>query len=302
MHSLVTGGTGFVGLRLLTKLRDAVVLSRDARAAKAIIAGDVRCFDWQPGYEPAPAAAFADVDTIFHLAGETIQGRLTAKKKRQIYDTRIVGTRNLIAGLRDLSRRPRVLVCASAVGFYGDRGDEVLDETSAAGSDFLAGVCRDWEAEAQKAEALGLRVVSVRSGIVLELGGGALGAMLPPFRLGLGGPLGSGEQYMSWIHLDDLVALLLFAATTESVRGVMNATAPNPVRNRDFTRSLGRALDRPAFLPVPKLGLRALFGEGAEILVGSQRVLPRLAEAKGYRFVYPELDPAFAHIFAERGE
>jgi uncharacterized protein len=197
---------------------------------------------------------------------------------------------------------PRVFVCASAVGYYGDRGDEELDERSSPGTDFLATLCREWEAEARRAETHGVRVVHARFGVILELGGGALAKMLPPFRMGLGGRLASGRQWMPWVHLDDAVGLLLHAASREELRGPLNVVAPGLVRNSDFTRELARSLHRPALFPVPKLALRLLLGEGADALLGSQRVLPAVAHGSGYSFQYNELGAAFSHIFAPTGE
>jgi uncharacterized protein (TIGR01777 family) len=197
-----------------------------------------------------------------------------------------------------LDRKPEVLVSASAVGYYGDRGDEELDEATPAGHGFLAEVCSEWEREALEAEALGIRVVCVRIGIVLAPGGGALARMLTPFRMGAGGRLGSGKQWMPWIHVDDLVGVLLHASQTATVHGAINAVSPHPVTNAEFTRALGRAVHRPAFLPAPKTALRIAFGEMSEILMASQRVLPRVAERTGYAFKYTELDGALAAVMA----
>jgi uncharacterized protein (TIGR01777 family) len=206
------------------------------------------------------------------------------------------GTRNLVNGLAKQSNRPRVLVCASAIGYYGSRGDEVLSETSAPGSDFLAQVVINWEQAARQAEALGIRVVSLRFGVVLGKDGGALAKMLPPFKLGVGGRLASGQQWMSWIHVDDVIGLIQFSLENSAARCPMNATSPHPVTNAEFTRDLAAALHRPAIFPVPRFALKTLFGEMAEVILGSQRVIPQATQSAGFQFQYPELKPALARL------
>jgi uncharacterized protein (TIGR01777 family) len=303
MRALVTGGTGFVGRRLLGRLESPVVLSRDAARARKILQPlGTRALSWNPASGPPPAAAFEGIEAIFHLAGDPVaEGRWTAEKKARIRDSRVIGTRNLIAGLRDLPARPRVLVSASAVGYYGSRGDEELDERSPSGGDFLADVCVSWEREATAARTMGTRVVPVLTGIVLGKEGGALAKMLPPFKVGLGSPLGSGRQYMPWVHIDDLLELMLFAARENSVTGPLNGVAPHPVTNREFTRTLGRVLGRPTFLPpVPGFVLKTLVGEFAEVLLGSQRALPRAALAAGFSFRFAELEPALRDVLQRR--
>ncbi|HEV3417902.1 MAG TPA: TIGR01777 family oxidoreductase [Pirellulales bacterium] len=298
MRALVTGATGFVGQRLLERLERPVVLSRDPDLAmKALGRFHVAAALWNPmAGPPPPAQLFEGVDVIFHLAGEPIAGgRWTKARKQRICDSRVVGTKHLIDGLAKLQRPPPVLVSSSAVGYYGSRGDEVLTESSAPGDDFLADVCIAWEKAALEAERLGVRVVLSRTGVVLGRGA-ALEKMLVPFKLGLGGRLGSGKQWMPWIHLDDLVGLLLFAAERETIRGPMNSVAPTPITNREFTRSMARAVHRPAFLPAPYFGMRLLFGEFASILFASQWVIPEVAQQQGYKFQYPELDEALAEI------
>lgn len=292
MKALLTGATGFVGRRLLEQISQPVIVSRDAaRAQRQFPRAQVH--GWDPEREPAPAAAFDGVEAVFHLAGEPVaEGRWTAAKKRRIRDSRVLGTRQLVAGLARLDRRPPTLVSASAVGYYGSRGDEVLDEASAPAGDFLADVCRAWEDEACRAESLGVRVVHLRFGIILGPRGGALGKMLPIFKLGLGGPLGNGRAWMPWIHLDDIVGLLLHAAAHDELRGPLNAVAPQPVTNREFTKTLASVLHRPAILPAPALGLRLALGEFAQVLLASQRVTPRAALASGYSFRYPDLRAA----------
>jgi hypothetical protein len=238
------------------------------------------------------------MDAVVHLAGETIAGRWTPEKKRKIYDSRVLGTRNLVEGLTrlDAQEKPKVLVSASAVGYYGDRGDERLTEEAPPSEGFLSKVCQDWEREARRAEELGLRVVRLRFGIVLGPGGGALQTMLPLFKLGLGGPLGSGRQWWSWVHLDDVVGLITFALENEAFSGAVNATAPNPVRQREFARTLGRVLRRPAALPAPAFALRLALGEFAGELLASTQAIPQKAQEMGYRFKYPELEGALRQI------
>lgn len=300
MKALVTGATGFVGPRLLRLLDKPVVLTRNperARQSVGHLAG--RIVRWDPQAGPPPAEAFADVDAVLHLAGESVaEGRWTAAQKARIRDSRVIGTRHLVAGIAAAARKPAVLVSASAVGYYGDRGDEELVESAAPADDFLGRVCVEWEREALAAEASGVRVVTARTGIVLGAGGGALGKMLTPFRLGLGGPLGSGRQWMPWIHVADLARLYVHAAEQAAIRGPMNSVAPNPVRNSEFTRALGRQLHRPAFMPAPYIGLRILFGEFAQVLFASQRVIPRVALESGFEFQYPEIAAALREILA----
>ena len=289
MRTLVTGATGLIGRALLNRLGNAVVLTRNPERAKHIVP-KVEAHAWSPEAGPPPAHALDGVDVVFNLAGEPVaEGRWTADKKRRICDSRVLGTRNLVAGLAASGRRPRVLVSASAVGYYGDRGDEELVETSPAGRGFLAGVCADWEREALAAEALGMRVVCTRIGIVLARDGGALARMLTAFRLGAGGKLGNGQQWMPWVHLDDVVGILLHASQDARIRGAMNAVGPRPVTNTDFTRALAQAVHRPAFLTVPKTALRLAFGEMGEILTDSQRVFPTVAEQTGYVFKHAGL-------------
>lgn len=294
MRVLVTGATGFVGRRLVERLERPVVLSRNPDSARRQL-GDVIAHAWNPEAGPPPAAAFEGVEAVIHLAGEPVaEGRWTAAKKRRIRESRVEGTRQLVAGLAELAQRPRVLVSASAVGIYGSQGETVLDETAAPAGDYLAEVCSAWEREALAATQLGLRVVNARIGIVLGPGGGALGKMLPIFKLGLGGRLASGQQWMPWIHLDDVVGLLLFAAEQEQATGPMNTVAPEPVSNREFTRVLAQTLRRPALFPAPAFGLRLGLGEFAQVLLASQRVVPRAAERWGYRFRYPDLAGALS--------
>ena len=297
MKALITGATGLLGRRLVARLPLAQVLSRSPeRAADAL--GRV-AHGWDPMHGPPPEQALRGADVVIHLAGDPVaDGRWTAAKKDRIRDSRLVGTRNLVDGLAKLASRPRVLVSASAVGLYGDRGDELLDEEAAAGAGFLPEVCLQWEREAQRASALGIRVVCVRIGVVLAPDGGALSRMQTPFSLGVGGRLGSGKQWMPWVHVDDVVGLVLHACRDQSIHGAMNAVSPSPVTNADFTRALARALRRPALLTVPKMALRIALGELSEVLLSSQRVVPEVATRTDYRFAYPELEGALAAIYA----
>jgi uncharacterized protein (TIGR01777 family) len=298
MRALVTGGSGFVGPRLLRLLDRPVVVTRNpARAQQTIghLAG--RIVHWDPMEGPPAPDVFAGIDTVFHLAGESVaEGRWTAAQKARIRDSRVIGTRHLVHGIKQASQRPAVLVSASAVGYYGDRGEEELAESAAPADDFLARVCVAWEDEALAAERDGVRVVTARTGIVLGAGGGALAKMLTPFKLGAGGPLGNGRQWMPWIHVADLARLYVHAADTAVIRGPMNAVAPHPVRNSEFTRALGGQLHRPAFMPAPYIGLRLLFGEFAQVLFASQRVIPRVALDTGFTFQYPEIAAALREI------
>ncbi len=300
MKALVTGATGFVGPRLLRLLDGPVVLSRNPARAKAslgTLAGQI--VPWDPMQGPPPPHVFEGIDVVLHLAGESVaEGRWTAAQKAKIRDSRVVGTRHLVQGISQASARPKTLVSASAVGYYGDRGEEELTEAAPPAHDFLADVCVEWEREAMAAEQHGVRVVTARTGIVLGAGGGALAKMLTPFKLGGGGPLGNGRQWMPWIHVADLARLYLHAAEAESIRGAMNSVAPHPVRNSEFTKALARQLHRPAFMPAPYFGLRLLFGEFAKVLFASQRVIPQVALDTGFAFQYPEIAAALREILS----
>jgi uncharacterized protein (TIGR01777 family) len=286
----VTGASGRIGSRLVARLRgrgdDVTVLSRSAADA-------VR---WDPAAEPAPVAALEGRDAVVHLAGEDVAQRWTDAAKRSIRASREAGTRNLVAGIAAVgeARRPRVLVSASASGYYGPHGDEEVDESAPAGAGFLAEVCVAWEREALAAEPLGLRVARIRTGVVLDREGGALAQMLTPFRLGLGGPIAGGRQWMPWIALDDELGILLAALDGDGWSGPINASAPNPVTNRQFSRALGRALHRPAIAPIPGLAIRALYGEMAGVVTTGVRMLPARALELGYGFSHPQLDEALA--------
>jgi uncharacterized protein (TIGR01777 family) len=297
MKMAVTGATGLIGSRLVARLLErgdeVTVLSRDAERARSVL-GNVDVVVWDPTGTAGPTEALAGRDGVVHLAGEPVAQRWGDMVKERIWTSREAGTRCLVAGLREADPRPGVLVSASAVGYYGPRGDERLDESADPGDDFLAQVTKAWEAEAAAAEKLGLRVVMVRTGVVLDRAGGALAKMLPPFRAGIGGPVAGGRQYMPWIHLDDLVGIYLAALDGDDWSGPVNASAPEPVTNREFSKALGRALHRPAFAPIPSFALRMLYGEMAEIVTAGQRAVPKRALELGYDFRHPDLDEALA--------
>lgn len=300
MKALVTGATGTIGRALEARLDgDTVVLSRDPEAARRALPR-ATALGWN-GVDDLPAGALEGVEAVFHLAGEPVaEGRWTEAKRARIKDSRVLGTRALVRSIaaRPAGERPRVLVSASAVGFYGSRGDEVLTEASAPGEGFLPDVCRAWEDEARAAEALGVRVVLLRVGIGLAREGGALARMLPMFKLGVAGKLGRGDQYMPWIHVEDVVNLFVHAARTESISGPVNAVSPEPVTNADFTRGLARALARPAIFAAPAPVLKMALGEMACVVLASQRVLPERAVASGFAFAFPSLDDALLDLVA----
>jgi uncharacterized protein (TIGR01777 family) len=298
---LVSGSTGLIGSALVSALaRDGERVVRLVRSPVEDREAELR---WDPTGADLDAGRLRELgpDAVVHLAGESIGGRWTAARKARIRDSRVQGTRLLSERIASLERRPGVLVCASAVGYYGDRGDEVLDESSRPGSTFLAQVTQAWEAAAEPARAAGIRVVNLRLGIVLSKRGGALGRMLPLFRLGLGGPLGSGRQYMSWVALDDVVDVIRHALVTATLDGPVNTASPNPVTNREFARTLGRVLGRPAVMPAPAFALRLVLGELGGELLGGQRVDPGRLLASGYEFRNPQLEPALRAILDKGG-
>lgn len=291
----VTGATGLIGRRLVGELLErgweVTILSREPERAHLAL-GDVQAYGWDPIEEVAPEQALSGRDAVAHLAGEPVSQRWTPTARQAIRDSRVEGTEHLVAGLRDAEPRPRVLVSSSATGYYGPHGAEPIDEEAPPGGDFLAEICAAWEHAAGRAQELGIRVVLVRTGVVLDRAGGALAKMLLPFQLGLGGPIAGGRQYMPWIHAEDVVGMMLAALDDERWSGPVNATAPVPVTNRDFSRALGRALRRPALLPLPGLALRLLYGEMAEIVTTGARVVPARPLMLGYEHRHPDLDEA----------
>jgi uncharacterized protein (TIGR01777 family) len=320
----VTGATGLIGTKLVAELRargtEVTVLSRDPQraqtkleeassspgtgeasgAAAATQPGALHTLPWNPLAEAAPTTALQGRDAVVHLAGESVAQRWSEGAKHAIRESRVLGTEHLVAGLRALAdgERPAALVSASAIGYYGAHGEEPLDEEAPPGGDYLARVCVDWEARAEAARELGVRVVQIRTGVVLDSSGGALAKMLPPFRLGLGGPIAGGRQYVSWIHPDDHLGIVQAALTDGRWSGPVNATAPEPVTNGELSRALGRALHRPALLPVPGIALRALYGDMAQIVTTGARALPAKPLVLGYRFAHPSLDEALTAALA----
>jgi uncharacterized protein len=292
----ITGASGLIGSRLSEFLaergHDAVPLVRERERA-----GDGAVY-WNVRDQEIDADSLEGIDALVHLAGENIFGRWTASKKERIYDSRKDGTELVSKALAGLDRPPEVLVSASGANYYGDRGDEVLDESSSSGEGFLAEVCRVWEASTEPASLAGIRVVRLRSAVVLSEHGGALAMMRLPFKLGLGGRIGSGEQFMPWIHIDDHVRAIYAALLDDQLDGPVNSAAPNPVRNREFVKTLADVLHRPSFVPVPALGAKLVFGQMAdEALLASMRVVPARLEQSGFEWLYPRLEPAIRAEF-----
>lgn len=297
MKVTVTGATGMLGRALVDELLargdEVTVLSRDAGKASSAFEGRVRALEWKdPKAQPPPTEALAGQDGVVNLLGEPIAQRWSDDAKREIRDSRVLSTRNLVAALKQAEPRPAVLVSQSGSGVYGPRGDERVDESEPAADDFLATVCVEWEAEARKAEELGMRVATTRTGVVLSESGGALEKMLPPFRAGVGGPVAGGRQYVPWIHANDVVGAMVFALDTGDARGPVNLSAPEPVTNRELSKVLGRVLKRPAVAPVPAFAVKLLYGDMAQIVTTGVRMVPLGLTELGYPFRRPNLEQA----------
>ncbi len=307
MRIAVSGATGMIGRALIGAMRDrgdqVVALTRSPERAGRVLGHGVELHAWpEPKQAPPPQAALGGADAVVHLIGEPVAQRWSAEAKREIRDSRVLTTRSLVQGLAELPavRRPAMLVCQSASGYYGSRGAEPLSEDSAGGEDFLAEVTAAWEQEALAATTLsGVRVVRTRTGVVLSPSGGALAKMLPPFRLGLGGPVAGGHQYVPWVHLEDVVGAVLHCIDNRSADGPVNVSAPNPATNTELSRALGRILHRPAVLPVPAVALRLLYGEMAAMVLTGQRAVPERLLELGYVFRHPELEEALRDVLAE---
>jgi hypothetical protein len=293
MKILITGASGLIG--------KAVARSLSANGHELLLAGrgepkNQNQIRWtvEEGFDEATRERLEGIDAVIHLAGESIAGlRWTDEKKKAIRDSRVVGTHNLINELAKLKQKPGVLISASAIGFYGDRGDEIVTETSPPGDTFLSDVCREWEIESRRAEDLGIRTVLLRNAIVLSKDGGALGTMLTPFKLGVGGIIGTGKQWMSWVSLDDVVSIINLALEDEKLRGAVNVASPNPVTNEEFTKTLGEVLYRPTFIPLPEFAVNLVFGEmGDALLIDSTRVEPKRLIDAGYKFKFTDLKSA----------
>ena len=297
MRVLITGASGLVGRELqksfAAKGYDMLLASRSEPA-------DEQHIQWTVEDGFAEPEKLEGLDAVVHLAGENVSGlRWTEEKKRSIRDSRVLGTRNVVTAISKLKNRPKVFVASSAIGFYGERGDEEITESSAAGDNFLAEVSKAWESESRRAEDAGIRTVLLRTGIVLTKEGGALGTMLTPFKLGVGGVVGSGKQWMSWISMEDHIAVINYVIENENIRGAVNSVSPNPVTNEEFTKTLGDVLYRPTFLPLPEFAVSMVFGEmGDALLLASTKVLPKRLEDAGFQFKYPQLKPAIENAVA----
>jgi len=294
MKVLITGAGGLIGKALQVSLRekgyDLLLASRSEPQNDSYIQWSV-----EEGF--ADPGRLEGIDAVVHLAGESVNGlRWTDDKKKAIRDSRVLGTRNVVSAISKLKARPKVLVSSSAICFYGERGDEEVTESNPAGQTFLADVSKEWEGEARRAEDAGIRTVLLRTGIVLSKDGGALGTMLLPFKMGVGGVIGSGQQWMSWISLDDHVEAINFAIENENIRGALNAVSPHPVTNEEFTKTMGEVLYRPTFIPLPQFAVSMLMGEmGDELLLTSTKVIPKRLEDAGFQFQYPDLKAALEH-------
>ncbi|MBW4684313.1 MAG: TIGR01777 family oxidoreductase [Komarekiella atlantica HA4396-MV6] len=305
MKVAITGATGFVGSHLVQRLHgeghQILVLTRNTAFAHKVFPSDafpnLEIVAYTSTASGTWQSAIAGCDGVVNLAGEPIgEGRWTPERKQAILNSRKLGTQKIVEAIVNANPKPRVLVNASAIGYYGTSESATFEETSISGNDFLAQVCQAWEAEAQKVKESGVRLVVLRFGIVLG-NGGALGKMITPFKLFAGGPIGSGQQWFSWIHIDDIVSLILQALTKPEMEGVYNATAPNPVRMKDLSQTLGQVINRPSWLPVPSFAIEALLGDGAIVVLEGQKVLPKRTLNSGFKYQYPNLQPALVEIF-----
>lgn len=298
MKVAISGVSGLIGTALRSSLtsdgHEIVALTRRTTIPP------LETISWDLENGRFDASGLENVDAVIHLAGEPVAQRWNDSRKEAIRNSRVGGTKLLVEGLKTLKNPPKLLVSASAVGFYGDGGDEELDESSPPGKGFLPDVCQAWEKATMEALGLGIRAVCIRTGIVLSTKGGALGQMLLPFKLGAGGPIGNGSQWMPWIHIDDIVGAFRYVIANEDLVGAVNGTSPNPATNADFTKALGRALHRPAFIPVPGFGLKLLFGEMSQILLEGQRAVPKKLQFAGYEFKYPNLDDALEDVIRQK--
>jgi len=291
---LVSGVSGPIGNAIVPALKDAG--AQITRLIRSRVSGDQQNIFWDPA-QPLLADAVSGFDAVIHLAGETIVGRWTVAKKSKIRDSRVLGTGHLAEALAQAKSKPRVFVSSSAIGYYGDRGDEILNEQSASGTGFLAEVCRDWEAATQAATKAGIRTVQIRTGVVLSPKGGALRKMLTPFKLGVGGKIGTGRQWMSWIDIQDMVGAILHILNTDSLQGPVNLVGSNPVTNSEFTKTLGGVLSRPTVFPMPAFAVKLAFGEmGETVLLGSQKVTPIRLTESGYAFQFSDLRGSLEHL------
>lgn len=300
MKILITGASGLIGKALQKSFNDK---GYDLLLASRSEARDAQHVHWNAdtGFEDADLKRLEGLDAVIHLAGENIGGglRWSDEKKKAIRDSRVFGTRTMIEAFARLETKPKVFIAGSAVGFYGDRGDDEMTETSSAGDTFLANVCKEWEAESRRAEDMGIRTVLLRTGIVLSKDGGALATMLTPFKLGVGGVVGSGKQWMSWVSLDDVVGIINFALENENLRGAVNVVGPKPATNEEFTKTLGSVLYRPTFLPLPEFAVNLVFGEmGDALLLDSTKVIPKRLTDAGYQFKHTDLKQALEHAVA----
>ncbi|MEX2431249.1 MAG: TIGR01777 family oxidoreductase [Dehalococcoidia bacterium] len=301
MRVLMTGATGFIGTKACATLVQAgyevVALSRNADNARRHLPNVLAAYPWAPLEGPPPAEAFDGVDAVVNLAGENVAGRWTTAKKQRIRDSRVIGTRNLVEGIRAAEPKPSVLISGSAHGYYGDRGDDELTESEPHGSDFLGGVCKEWEDAAVQAESFGVRVVRMRTALVVGPGGGFLKPVTPLYKFGMGGPLGSGEQWWAWVHLDDVTRLIVHAIAYEELRGPVNVAAPAALRQREFAKTMGSVLNRPAILPAPAFAIKLILGEFAVEVLSSKHLVPQAATDAGYAFTFPYLEPALRDAY-----